>query len=206
MKVLKIDPDPHSKSLHHPSQDTYNRFGSDPMSSPGLIRGPGNESSTETTLTSRDTRPDQNSIVSLDAVAAAVADARRALRELHEQTSTLELITSQLHRHAVLLQLIQTALALNLEQGGEASTHQESTQRQVSVDSLSPGLHTLAIPAWQIGPDTVSNSLAHCADLPLNHVARMIAFLKRKRAMPIHAKVTRNSVLRIVSLASILAT
>ncbi|PLW27535.1 hypothetical protein PCASD_16261 [Puccinia coronata f. sp. avenae] len=115
------------------------------MSSPGLIRGPGNESSTETTLTSRDTRPDQNSIVSLDAVAAAVADARRALRELHEQTSTLELITSQLHRHAVLLQLIQTALALNLEQGGEASTHQESTQRQVSVDSLSPGLHTLAI-------------------------------------------------------------
>ncbi|KAI9626366.1 hypothetical protein KEM48_010425 [Puccinia striiformis f. sp. tritici PST-130] len=72
----------------------------------------------------------ENPVASLDAFTNAVADARRALRELQDETSTLELITSQLHRHALLLKLIRDALALNLDipaQSASPNSRQHST-------------------------------------------------------------------------------
>lgn len=92
------------------------------MSSAGLSGGPESRSSSDQqhTPSRRDQTPSQPAqnptMASMDAFAIVVADARRAIREFHEETEALGLISSQLHTHLVLLQLVQTALNLNSEQ------------------------------------------------------------------------------------------
>ncbi|OAV96862.1 hypothetical protein PTTG_03503 [Puccinia triticina 1-1 BBBD Race 1] len=88
--------------------------------------------------------PDLDPMAALDTLAVAVADARKALRELRQQTSTLELITNQLHRHAILVQLIQNALDLNLERPEPSQPTRQNTEPLASVGDLSLGVYTLA--------------------------------------------------------------
>jgi len=87
------------------------------MSSAGLSGAPDNRRSSDQRIPSRRDQTAQNpTMASMDAFATAVADARRAIREFHEETEALGLISSRLHRHIVLLQLLQTALNLNSDQ------------------------------------------------------------------------------------------
>ncbi|KNF06177.1 hypothetical protein PSTG_00686 [Puccinia striiformis f. sp. tritici PST-78] len=106
----------------------------------------------------------ENPVASLDAFTNAVADARRALRELQDETSTLELITSQLHRHALLLKLIRDALALNLDIPAQsASQTRDSIQRQASVNAFCQDIHTLAsVSAFKPSSNSDTQENLHC--------------------------------------------
>ncbi|KAA1076459.1 hypothetical protein PGT21_007821 [Puccinia graminis f. sp. tritici] len=106
----------------------------------------------------------QDPMASLDAVARAVADARRALQELHHETSTLQLISAQLHRHALLLRLIHNAMALSLQPALEPPhpSRQSTLQRLDLLDSSGNPIHTLAsVEAFKSNPEH-NQQIPHC--------------------------------------------